>query len=196
MHIKRRTCALKIFGFERHITLGYCATFRGEGHEGIRAFTSTLKSFLSFPLDLLIQSHFISSFLFLHVSKKKKKQVSYCAYFIILSIFSYFLFYIIVLSQNFRAVFKMLQVQEDRIARKFDYGTLLYKSRLPKDKILVRLYRHGNQETYLLPLDSHFAPLQRLPTLVDFPHHTDYFHLRVSRSLISLNSQDNSSNCA
>ena len=74
----------------------------------------------------------------------------------------------------------MLQVQEDRIARKFDYGTLLYEPRLPKDKILVRPYRHGNQETYLLPLDSHFAPLQRLPTLVDFPHHTDYFHQRVS----------------
>ena len=75
----------------------------------------------------------------------------------------------------------MLQLQRrKKRAHNFDYGTLLYESRLPKDKILVRLYRHGNQETYLLPLNSHFAPLQRLPTLVDFPHHTDYLHLRIS----------------
>ena len=35
VHIKRRTCALKFLVSKRRITLGYCATFRGEGHEGI-----------------------------------------------------------------------------------------------------------------------------------------------------------------
>ena len=35
VHIKRRTCALKFLVSKRRITFGYCATFRGEGYEGI-----------------------------------------------------------------------------------------------------------------------------------------------------------------
>ena len=79
-----------------------------------------------------------------HISLFSQFSLTFC----LISLFSH---------KRFRAVFKMLQVQEDRIARKFDYGTLLYESRLPKDNILVRLYRHGNKKLTFYPsiLTSH-----------------------------------------
>ena len=74
VHIKRCTCALKFLVSKRRITFGYCATFRGEGHEGIWAFTSTLKmfSFFFFESTYSIPLHKLVS-----LPSYFRKQVSY-----------------------------------------------------------------------------------------------------------------------
>ena len=129
--------------------LGYCATFRGEGHEGIWAFTSTLKSFLSFSLNLLIQSHFISSFLFLYILKNK----SHIAHISLLSHFSLTFCLISLFSHKNLELYSRCynyKKTEARAQVRLRDATLWIKA--TKDKILARLYRHGNQRLTCYPL--------------------------------------------